>query len=87
MIFSKNLFLSIVNHIKLRKAELLILTKRLTEKQKQEIVESFESGKDIDTLSQENNCTNLTIIRNLKKKLKFKASPIKFIRSWRVLIF
>jgi len=69
MIFSKNLFLSIGNHIKLRKAELLILTKRLTEKQKEEIVESFESGKDIDTLSQENNCTNLTIIRNLKKKL------------------
>ena len=51
------------------KAELLILTKRLTEKQKEEIVESFESGKDIDTLSQENNCTNLTIIRNLKKNL------------------
>ena len=59
----------IVNHIKLGKAELLILTKRLTEKQKIEIVESFESGKDIDTLSKENNCTNLTIIRNLKKKL------------------
>ncbi len=45
------------------------MTKRLTEKQKEKIVESFESGKDIDTLSQENNCTNLTIIRNLKKKL------------------
>ncbi len=45
------------------------MTKRLTEKQKEEIVESFKSGKDIDTLAQENNCTNLTIIRNLKKKL------------------
>jgi len=45
------------------------LTKRLTEKQKEEIVESFKSGKDIDTLAQENNCTNLTIIRNLKKNL------------------
>ena len=68
-------FLSIVNHIKLGKAELLILTKRLSEKQKQEIVISFKSGKDIDTLAQENNCTSLTIIRNLKKtlgELKYK---------------
>ena len=45
------------------------MTKRLTEKQKEEIVESFKSGKDIDTLAQENNCTNLTILRNLKKNL------------------
>ncbi len=45
------------------------MTKRLTEKQKEEIVESFKSGNDIDTLAQENNCTNLTIIRNLKKNL------------------
>ena len=45
------------------------MTKRLTEKQKEEIVESFKSGKDIDNLAQENNCTNLTIIRNLKKNL------------------
>ena len=45
------------------------MTKRLTDKQKEEIVESFKSGKDIDTLARENNCTNLTIIRNLKKNL------------------
>ena len=45
------------------------MTKRLTEKQKEEIVESFKFGKDIDTLAQENNCTNLTIIRNIKKNL------------------
>jgi len=32
-------------------------------------VESFKSGKDIGILAQENNCTNLTIIRNLKKNL------------------
>ena len=62
-------FLSIVNHIKLGKAELLILTKRLTNKQKEEIVESFKSGKDIDTLAQKNSCTNSTIVRNLKKNL------------------
>ena len=45
------------------------MAKRLTDKQKEEIVESFKSGKDIDTLARENKCTNLTIIRNLKKKL------------------
>ena len=62
-------FLSIVNHIKLGKAELLILTKRLTEKQKEEIVKDFKSGKEIDALSQKYDCTNSTIIRNLKKNL------------------
>ena len=45
------------------------MTKRLTEKQKDEIVESFKSGMDIDTLAQKNSCTSSTIIRNLKKNL------------------
>jgi len=45
------------------------LTKRLTEKQKKEIVESFKSGIDIDVLAKQNNCTSSTIIRNLKKNL------------------
>ena len=51
------------------------MTKRLTEKQKEDIVESFKSGIDIDTLAQKNSCTNSTIVRNLKKnlgELKFK---------------
>ncbi len=48
---------------------LLILTKRLTEKQKEEIVESFKSDMDIDALAQKYSCANLTIIRNLKKNL------------------
>ncbi len=47
----------------------LILTKRLTEKQKEEIVKSFKSGKSIDVLSKKHSCTNSTIIRNLKKHL------------------
>ena len=54
---------------------MLILTKRLTEKQKEEIVKSFKSGTNIDILSQKYTCTNSTIIRNLKKNLgdlKFK---------------
>ena len=46
------------------------MTKRLTEKQKEEIVKSFKSGKTIDdNLSKKYNCTNSTIIRNLKKNL------------------
>ena len=45
------------------------MTKRLTEKQKEEIVKSFKSGIATDVLSQKYNCTNSTIIRNLKKNL------------------
>ena len=55
----------------------LILTKRLTEKQKEEIAKSFQSGKTIDSLSEKYLCTKTTIIRNLKKSLgdsKYKES-------------
>ena len=45
------------------------MTKRLTEKQKEEIVKSFKYGIAIDVLSQKYNCTKSTIIRNLKKNL------------------
>ena len=45
------------------------MTKRLTEKQKEEILESFKSGIAIDVLSRKYNCTNLTITRNLKRSL------------------
>ena len=51
------------------------MTKRLTEKQKEELVKSFKSGTNIEFLSQKHTCTNSTIIRNLKKILgeaKFK---------------
>ena len=50
-------------------AFILILTKRLTEKQKEEIVECFKNGMTINNLSQKYSCTNTTIIRNLKKNL------------------
>ena len=46
-----------------------ILTKRLSDKQKKEILESFESGQSVDFLSEEYNCTKLTVTRNLKKNL------------------
>jgi len=45
------------------------LTKRLTEKQKEDIVRSYKSGIAIDVLSKNNSCSTLTIIRNLKKNL------------------
>ena len=45
------------------------MTKRLTEKQKEEIVKSFKSGKTIYVLSEKFSCTVPTIIRNLKKSL------------------
>ena len=45
------------------------MTRRLTEKQKEEIVKSFESGTGVDVLSQKYTCTKSTIIRNLKKHL------------------
>lgn len=51
------------------------MAKRLTQIQKNEIIQSFMNGKTVEVLSQEFNCTNLTISRNLKKKLgdeKFK---------------
>ena len=45
------------------------MAKRLTEKQKNEITAYFKNGKTIKALSQEFNCTILTITRNLKKNL------------------
>ena len=45
------------------------MTRRLTEKQKEEIVKSFRSGNSIDLLSQKYACTISTITRNLKKNL------------------
>ena len=45
------------------------MTKRLTKKQKEEIVKSFKYGKTIDVLSEKYAFTVPTIIRNLKKSL------------------
>ena len=45
------------------------MTKRLTDKQKEEIVKDFKSGITIDDLSQKYTFTNPTIIRYLKKNL------------------
>ena len=46
-----------------------ILAKRLTEKDKKTIINSFTKGKTINELAKEFGCTKLTIIRNIKKNL------------------
>ncbi len=45
------------------------MAKRLTEKQKTEMVEYFKNGKTIEALAEVFDCTILTITRNLKKNL------------------
>ncbi len=45
------------------------MSRRLTEKQKEEIIKYFSSGKTIDELSKKFKCTKLTISRNIKKSL------------------
>ena len=45
------------------------MAKRLSEEQKKEITKRFSSGESIDKLSDDFNCTDTTIIRNLKKSL------------------
>ncbi len=45
------------------------MAKRLSEKQKEEIIYDFINGKTVDQLSIQFECSKLTIIRNLKKSL------------------
>ena len=51
----------------------LILAKRLSEQQKQNITKSFKEGLTIDQLAIDYSCTKLTITRNLKKYLGEKS--------------
>ena len=45
------------------------MARRLSFNQKEQLVQSFQEGKTIETLSKEFSCTTVTIIRNLKKNL------------------
>ena len=45
------------------------MAKRLSEEQKEEMLQSFLNGKTIDELSQDFDCSKVTIIRNLKRNL------------------
>ena len=56
------------------------MARRLSEKDKKNIIDSFTEGKTIEKLSKEFGCTKLTIIRNLKKNLgerKYKELSIQ----------
>ena len=56
------------------------MAKRLTNVQKEEIIQSFIQGKTVDSLSEIYKCTVLTITRNLKKSFgekKFKETSEK----------
>ncbi len=62
------------------------MNKRLTKKQKEEIVKSFKYGAAINVLSQKYGCADSTIIRNLKKnlgELKYKElfKKSKFLKG------
>jgi len=57
------------------------LAKRLTEKQKKEIIKLFTSGLNINDLSKQFNCNKITISRNLKKSLGEEKYKELFIRS------
>ena len=43
------------------------MAKRLTEKEKQDLVKYFSQGISVDKLATDFNCTKLTVVRNLKK--------------------
>ena len=49
------------------------MAKRLTDKQKKIIINSFKDGSSIDELSKEFKCTDSTIIRNIKKDIGEKT--------------
>ena len=57
------------------------MVKKLSDKQKETIVNFFKKGKTIDELSKEFNYTKLTISRNLKKNLGEKLYKELIIKS------
>ena len=69
---------------------MIILAKRLTEKQKKEIINLFTSGLSLNDLSNQFNCAKLTISRNLKKSLgedKYKELSIQSKSSNKLIIY
>ncbi len=57
------------------------LAKRLTGKQKEEIINLFTSGMNLEDLSKKFNCTKLTISRNIRKHLGENKYKELFIKS------
>ena len=48
---------------------IIILAKRLSDNQIQDIVNNFRDGISLDEIAREFNCTQLTVSRNLKKNM------------------
>ena len=58
------------------------MAKRLSDKQKDEILRKFKEGKSADVLATEFNCTKSTILRNLKKNIgEIEYKSINFKNS------
>ena len=58
------------------------MSKRLSDKQKEQITKLFTIGKTIDQLSEEFSCTKLTISRNLKKNIGEKKYQ-EILKQWK----
>ena len=43
------------------------MAKRLSEKEKKDLVDNFSQGNSLDNLAAQFNCTKVTIVRNLKR--------------------
>ena len=46
-----------------------VLAKRLSEIEKTNLVKGFTNGQTIEDLTQQYNCSKLTVVRNLKRRL------------------
>ena len=63
------------------------MAKRLSDKQKEEIVIRFRDGYSVDQIAEEFNCTKLTISRNLKKNIgekEYKSLKDKKFLSYKI---
>ena len=65
------------------------MAKKLSDIEKREILEFFYNGKTTQYIANKFSCTNLTIVRNLKKLIgeeKFKQLTKKINQSFQILI-
>ena len=63
------------------------MAKRLSDKQKEEILNRFKQGYSVNQIAEEFNCTKLTISRNLKKNIgeeEYKSLNNKKFPSYKI---
>ena len=66
-------YISLAFIYRIKKIFLFILAKRLSNKQKENLIQEFINGKNINDLVEEFSSTKLTISRHLKKNLGEKV--------------